>query len=54
MVHTSLFERIKIVSLFSQLELGFMSKRFGEEYDDAIFLDECTVELKVSLRHKLA
>ena len=47
MVHTSLFERIKIVSLFSQLELGCMAKRFGEEYDDAIFVDECTLGLKV-------
>ena len=47
MVHTSLFERIKIVSLFSQLELGCMVKRFGQEYDVAIFVDECTVELKI-------
>ena len=46
-VLTKYCQIIRPVNRLKRFIYTCMAKRFGEEYDDAIFVDECTVELKV-------
>ena len=38
---------IRPVNRLKRFIYASLSKRFGEDYDDAIFVDECTVELRI-------
>ena len=44
---TKYCQMIRPVNRLKRFIYACFSKRFEEDYDDAIFVDECTVELKI-------
>ena len=44
---TKYCQMIRPVNRLKRFIYACLSKRFEEDYDDAIFVDECTVELKI-------